>query len=269
MQDFGKLLRLVRRYTGDAFSAANGYDLRKPLNFGQRMAILRYANRIVELTSQPHVTYRPKRGQKTEAFSYTNQKGWSKFDTAIIHAPDASAKLVFDIDKRRPRGSRFVVTNSNTGQRYYHIPARAFLGFDEEDEDLSETEFYEGVLRDYAEDAEFFLIEAGESYMWGAGGGHAAVANKLEKIIQNYGSSNFSANDKNSSHYRNWFRGVTGYTNRFDIVPQIGQALQRQRERGEKYGIDPTRRFRRLKDGSIGEFRNGNLLGRFWIEEYE
>lgn len=268
MSDWGKLLRLVRRYTGDAFSPQNGYDLRKPLNFGQRMAVLRYANKINELTSQNHVLYKPKRGEKTEAFSFTGQSGWRKFNVAIVHAPNVKAKLSFEVDKSRPRGSRFIAIDRRNGQRYYHIPAKVFLDAEEE-EDLSETEAYQQILEDYAADADIFLINAGESYMWGAGGGHEQVAKKIQAIFQNYGDSMFSAANKNSSHYSNWFRGVTGWTDFNDIRPAMADAFRKKRERAEKYHIDTKHKYRRLRDGSIGQFRDGELLDKFWIEEYQ
>lgn len=267
MSDFGKLLRLVRRYTGDAFSAQNGYDARKPLNFGQRMALLRYANKINELTASNHVLYKPKRGEKTEAFAFTGQAGWRKFDVAIVHSPNVAAQPTFGVDKSRPKGSRFVVTDKRNGQRYYHIPAKPFLAFDEDQEDLSETDFYKQILEDYASDVEIFLINAGESYMWGAGGGHDQVAKRIATIIQNYGESHFAAADKNSSHYRNWFKGVTGWTNFYDVSPAMGEAMKKKRERAEKYKIDTSHNYRTLRDGSIGKFQNGELVEKFRVAQ--
>lgn len=278
MRNPRSLLTYVRRYTGDHFTSKNGYDARKPLNFGQRMAILKYAEKIDELLSKPVTEYRPKRGEKTEAFEYTGQKGFRFFDVALVHTPDTSAEFEFKLDKSRPKGSRFVPTNKKTGQRYYHIPAKVFLDPDNlpDDfnewlteqgiwvDDLSEDELNAYIIQFYAEDAEFYLIQAGESYMWGAGGGADAVAAKVSLILNNYGPSMFAANDRKSSYYGNWFRGVTGFTNRFDIVPSIGEAQRRRRERAAKYKISVDRKWRQLKDGSFGLFENGRMIERMW-----
>jgi len=243
------------------------------------MAIERYYNKIVELTARETVTYKPKRGEKTEAFAYTGQTGWRKFAVAIIHKPDRSARLTYQIDRSRPKGSRFVVTNRNTGQRYYHIPAKAFLWFEDYDlppefaaylaslgidpNDLSEEELYQYVIEFYAEDAEFFLIQAGEAYMWGAGGGREQVAEKIKTIINNYGEALFDASDPNSSYYGNWFKGVTGFTDRFDAFPMINTARAKIRARRERYKIRTPENttYRTLSDGSIGVFVDNAYTG--------
>jgi len=288
LSDIAEKLRTVRRYTGDAFSAARGYSLNKKLNFGQRMAVERYFQKIMELTAKETVTYIPKRGEKTEAFAYTGQTGWRKFKYAIIHKPDRNAKLSFSIDKTRPRGSRFVVTNRLTGQRYYHIPSAAFLWFEDmqlpapltdwlkaQDIDpttLNEEEFYQLVIEFYAEDAEFFLIQAGESYMWGAGGGPEQVAKKIATIINNYGEALFDASNPNSSYYGNWFRGVTGFTNRFDAFEGISEAMAKRRAWREKYKVRTPENttYRTLSDGSIGVFVDGVYTQeRFYPQSYK
>lgn len=279
LRDVRKLLPLVRRYTGDHFTPRNGYHAGRPLNFGQRMAILRYAEKIEELISKPFVTYRPKRGEKTEAFSYTGQKGFRYFDKAIIHKPDPEAELEFRIDRTRPRGSRFVPTNRKTGQRFYHIPPEVFLDIDllptefiewlieqgEDLEEIAEEVLFEYLIEWYAQDAEMFLIQAGESYMWGAAGSRDAVAEKIQTIINNYGPSLFNANDRKSSYYGNWFRGVTGFTNRFDAFPMIAEAQRKKRERMEKYKLKGDKKWRRLKDGSFGLFEGGRLVERMYL----
>lgn len=279
LRDVRKLLPLIRRYTGDHFTPANGYAMNKPLNFGQRMAVLKYAEKIAELTAKPFVTYRPKRGEKTEAFSYTGQSGFKYFDRAIIHKPDPNAELTFTIDRKRPKGSRFVPVNKKTGQRFYHIPANVFLDPDflpsefltwledqgEDVEEIAEDVLFEYLLEWYSGDAEFYLIQAGESYMWGAGGSKEAVAEKIQTIINNYGPSLFNANDKKSSYYGNWFKGVTAFTNRFDAFPMIAEAQKRKRERAEKYKLKGDAKWRVLKDGSFGRFEGGKLTERLYL----
>lgn len=284
MRDVRKLLPLVRRYTGDHFTPKNGYHAGKPLNFGQRMAVLKYAEKIEELISRPVVEYRPKRGEKTEAFEYTGQKGFRFFDRALVHKPDPDAELEFSIDKSRPKGSRFVPINKKTLQRYYHIPAKVFLDIDflpdefiewlivEKGEDLDEIAeeiLFEYLIEWYSEDAEFFLIQAGESYMWGAGGSRDAVAEKIQTIVNNYGPSLFNANDKKSSYYGNWFKGVTAFTNRFDAFPMIAEAQRKKRERQEKYRLKGDSKWRMLKDGSFGRFEGGRLMERVYLHGRE
>lgn len=120
--------------------------------------------------------------------------------------------------------------------------------------------YYEWVLQEHAERAQFFLIGAGESYMWGAGGGRASIAEKLQEIFKTYSETNFNANDKNSSYYGNWFTGVTAFTTRFDILPQMGEAIRKRREYREKFKMHPTRNYRKLKNGLLGVFENGRLI---------
>lgn len=268
MRNIRKQIEEVRRFTGDAFTSKNGYDLRKPLNFGRRMAVLKYYRKIEELISGPYQEYRPRTKQeKRSAFEYTGQNGYNKFSKAIISKISPSHDYTFSVDKSRPRGSQFVVTDKVSGQRYYHISAQVLLNAEEEAHENGENpnEYIEAVIEQYAEDANFFLIQAGESYMWGSAGGAEQVADKISLILQNYGASMFQANDKRSSYYGNWFRGVTAFTRRQDAYPLIAAGLRKKRERMEQYHLGESK-FRRLKDGSIGEFRNGALLRRFFIE---
>lgn len=253
-------LRAIRRFTGEAFSRERGYDARKKPNFGQRMAVLKYARKLDELMSRPVVFYKPKRGEKTAAFEYTGQRGYNKFDTAIVHKPNDAADLEFGIDRSRPKGSRFVVTDRRNGQQYIHIPANAFLTVDPSE--------YAAIIREYAPDAEFFMIEAGENYMWGAGGGAQKVGEKIKQILEQYGSNMFDANDHNSSHWRNWFRGVTGFTDHRDALAHIEVRHAAEKAFNAKYKIPENAlkvKRRTSKHGRIALFANGRFLA--WADQ--
>lgn len=263
MRDIRKKLEAIRAVTGGYFSAKNGYDLRKPLSKRRQKTIEKYYEVLVDLTSRPHVEYRPRKGEKTEAFSYTGQKHTPKFDRAFVHKVDPDASLQFVLDKNRPKGSRFISYNKKTGQSYYHVPASAFIAF--EDDDLEEAgeeveDFYEDVLREYAEDAELFLINAGNNYMWGSSGQHEAVAKKVADLFRNYGAGNFDPGDKNSHYYGNWFNGVTAFTRAADAYPLIAERYRANERRKEERHIMTDDKIRVLSSGDLGLFRNGRLI---------
>ncbi len=294
MRDFKNILKTVRQYTGDAFKPARGYTLTKKLNFGQRMAVLKYYNKIQELSSVETVTYKPKRGEKTEVFDYTGQRGYRKFDMAIIKKISPTQDLKFSFDKTRPKGQRFMVTDKTTGRVHMHIPARLFKediedyepdfykyiairysleGEDEAevldqalsivqemDEEEATSQYYDFVISKYAEGARFFLIESGESYMWGSGGGQEQIARKLVELFKTYSATNFDANDKRSSYYGNWFRGVTAFTSRYEILPRMGEQIIKRKTYREKWKMHPTRNYRELKNGLLGVFEDGRLV---------
>lgn len=263
MQDIRKKLEALRRVSNDGFSPAKGYDMRKPLSRSRIRTIEKYYDKLRELESRPHIRYKPKRGEKTEVFEYTGQKGMPKFNVGFVHKPNPEAKLKFTIDKSRPKGSRFVPLDTKTQQRYYHIPANVFL--------MADDAIFPDIIRHYAPDAEFFLIQAGEAYMWGAGGGPDKVSEKINKILTNYGASMFNANDRKSSYYGNWFRGVTGFTDRYDSFPMMSEAADRARKRRQKYKLkepapgERELKYRMLKDGSVGTFQNGELIARGYL----
>lgn len=232
------------------------------------MAVLKYFRKIEELTHSPYVEYTPRtRMEKREAFSYTGQTGLPRFTRALVRKVSAKIEETFYIDPSRPKGSRFVVQDKISGQRFYHIPGKVLLDAEEEAQENGENpnEYIEAVLEQYAEDAKFFLIEAGESYMWGSAGGSEQIAAKIGLILQNYGGSMFDASNKRSSYYGNWFKGVTGFTRRQDAYPMIEKGLLDRNARQQKYNLGPNK-YRRLKDGSIGEFRDGHLLKRFFVD---
>lgn len=282
-----QMVRVLRNHTG-GFDSRDGYGLNQKFNGGKARAIRRYYNKLSEIMARPVTHYFPKtRKEKREAFEFTGQTGFPKFDVALVHKPDENAEWKFELDETRPKGSQFVPYNVATGQRFYHIPSKAFLDIEtlpadflawlaeeygEDPHDLVEedndTQLFERLIEYYANDADFFLIQAGESYMWGAGGGREKVAEKIRKIIRNYGPNLFNANDTKSSYYGNWFRGVTAFTSRYDILPQLGSARQARKEFAEKYKIKMFTdegdeiRYRVHKDGAIARYVNGNLTER-------
>jgi hypothetical protein len=259
-------LALVRRYTGKRFSAAKGYDLRKGMSKGRMKTVEKYAGLIVELTDRPHRIYRPKRGEKREAFTFTGQEHHPRFEVAIIPVPDPAGSYRFELDRTRPPGSRFVMENRTTKERSWHIPAKLFLDENEqlydEDADIA-PEFFEYVLEQYAEQGPgyTYVVEAGEYHMWGASGNIPRVAEKLSELFKEYGAGHFDAFDKNSHFIGNWFRGVQVYTNPEEFaVYALARANRRADYLRERPGMDPFTRFRVLKSGDIGIFYRGKLI---------
>ena len=224
------------------------------------MAVLKYFRKVKELTATGAVTYTPKRGEKNEAFAYTGQTGWRKFKVAIIRQVSPDSELTAFVDPARPKGSRFVVRDKKTGRSYYNIPAKAFLTDIDPDDDVIDTDHFRQVIEDHAADAEFFLINSGDTYMWGSGGGRDQVAEKLGALFRNYSAQQFDPYDKNSSFYGNWFKGVTGFTSRYDILDQVGEHIRAKREYRAKWKMHPTRTYRELKNGMLGVFENGRLV---------
>lgn len=263
MPDLRSKLALVRRFTGDRFSAAKGYDLRKPLSRARARTIGKYFDMIVELTSTPHKIIVPPRGGKREAFEFTGQIHHPKFVKAIVRVPDPEARYSFSIDRTRPRGSRFVMTNRRTRERSWHIPAAAFLDENEnlydEDEDIA-PEFFEMVLEEYAERGEVYLIEAGDFHMWGSAGHIRRVSEKLSELFKQYGAGNFDAYDKNSHFIGNWFRGVQVYSDASDFRPYLEDRVAAEGRRLQERGLAPFTHFRILKSGDIGRFYQGRLV---------
>ena len=272
MGELAEKLQLIRRFTGNRFSAARGYDARKPLSRRRQKTIDKYHGLISDMLARPHVVMTPKKGTKKEVFEYTGQAGYSYFQKAIIHTPDPEASVTFGIDKSRPKGSRFIVTNKRSGERSWHVPAKPFWDVndeqDAENEDLDPF-FFEDILQQYAEDAETFLIQAGDHYMWGSAGGHAHVAGKLADLFKQYGSQNFDPWDRQSHHIGNWFRGVTAYASLNDVFPFIRQKANDRYKARQDAGLDPNTnvKVRVMRDGSLGRFENGKLDFKFRAED--
>ena len=254
-------LRLVRAFTS-GFEASAGYHAGRKMSGGKARAVDLYFDRIKMLQAKPTQSYTPKPHERREAFEYTGQTGFRKFKKAIVYKPDVKATYEFEIEKTRPVGSQFVAVNKKTRQRFYHIPAKAFAD-DLDLEGVELSEFYQQVLEDYAADAELYIIQAGESYMWGSAGSQDAVAEKIALIKQNYSSRLFDANKKSSSYYGNWFKGVTAFTDRFDVLDDIGRGRRNQRLYREKYHLGEGR-VRRFKDGSLALMVDGEIKRRYF-----
>lgn len=266
-------LKLVRQFTGDFFSTSRGYSPKIEPNFGQRMAVLKYARLVEERLNVPSEIYTPKKREilKDVLEEVQMSKGYRHFTRAIIPKPPTPDAVKYSYDPKRPKGTRLVATSTKTKRRYYHIPAEAFLIEDLlADNEEFDPQFYEDIIEQYAEDAQFFLIQAGESFMWGSalgtGGSRRGVAEKIMHIFRNYSADMFNANDTNSSYVGNWFRGVTAFTDARDALPVLEKGLTRQAEFRAKFKMGPEK-YRRLKDGSIGVFRDGVFIRRFWLED--
>lgn len=231
------------------------------------MAVLKYFKKIQELSTYDTITYTPKRGEKKEVFSATNQLGYKKFTKAIIHKTNPNAKLKVTIDRTRPKGSRMVLvdTRRESLQRYYEIPAKPIIEASLEAEKNGDDpeEYIREVLEQYAEDAEFYLIRSGDYFIWKGADGLGYTADKLAELMQNYGAQYFDPHDKNSSYFHNWFRGITAFTSRFDAHEHIKEAATREARYREKAGYKFHERHdkeRILRDGSTAKFRQGKFV---------
>lgn len=253
-------LKKIRAFTGETFTPAKGYAINRKPNFGQRMTVMRYFNKIEELTARPYMTYKPKRGEKTEVFGYTNQIGWRKFNIAIVPQFNPRAELVPVFDKSRPRGSHFMVVDKRpgSGQRMVIIPAKAFVNWNEGLDPDTDTSFYEAVIEQYAEDASFFLIQNGSNFMYGSGGQKRDIANKLKSLMNNYSATMFNPNDKNSHFIGNWFKGIYAFTNRYDAQPMMAKLKAARKQYLHERGIDNPN-FDRIKTRFVKAMTDHNV----------
>lgn len=224
--------------------------------------INRYYEAILELTSRPHKLYVPKRGEKREAFEYTGQKHLPRFTKAIIGTPDDSARYTFGLDKYRPKGSRFTVTNRRTRERSWHIPAHVFLDENEHlyDSDIDiDPEFFRAIIEEYAVKGQVYMIEAGDFHMWGDSGEPAHVAKKLATLFKQYGAGNFDPFDRNSHFIGNWFRGIQVF-GQDDAVLYHGERQRFNKHRTTEWGLRPQEHFRELRSGDIAHFYRGKII---------
>jgi hypothetical protein len=279
LTDLSDKLRTVRKYTGDRFGVARGYDARKKMSRARTRTINKYYEMIVGLTDRPHKIFIPKKGQKRETFAYTGQIHAPKFVKAIVVVPNAEDKFTFSINKDMPKGSRFVVQNRRTKERSWHIPASVFLDENEqlydENEDI-EAAFFEAVLEEYAErgDNLVYMIEANEHHMWGAAGGIPTVAAKLSDLFKQYSAGVFDARDKNSHFIGNWFRGVQVFGHDEGVNYQMERAQHTSDKIDEfnaRAGVVVKRwgeHHRLLKSGDIGIFIQGKLVQVVKVQPY-
>lgn len=257
---------MVRRFTGDRFSGAKGYDLRKGLSKARTRTVEKYYEMLVELTSRPHQVVKPPKGAKREAFSFTGQSRHPRFEKAIIHTPDPGASYSFEIDRSRPRGSRFVLVNDQTQERLWHIPASVFedVAAEYEADIFAEGEepdgsFFADVIREYGA-GEVYVIQAGNYHMWGAAGTPDTVGDKLAELFRDYGAGNFDPNDRSSHFVGNWFRGVEVYQDARDFEPYFSARVEAKVRRDqERRTSHPFQKIRRLKSGDLGVFERGQL----------
>lgn len=279
--NYKEQLKAIRRFTGDWFTPKHGYSASNKPNFGQRMAVLKYFNKVVELTKYATTTYKPKRGEKAEVFRTTGQTGYNKFNTGIVKSINPAAKLKISIDRSRPVGSRLVMedTRRDHRQRYMTIgpgPILDAIEQAEEDDELA-SDYIQDVLEELAPGAEFYLIKSGDYYMWGSArgtGGHLdKVAARIFQLMNDYGSDKFDASDKNSSYFGNWFNGVTAFTATEDAYPLIAERSQardkylessfRKIKKGSK---EDRTKMRQFKDGSWHEYIDGRYNKRVYRE---
>lgn len=260
-------LRTIRRVTGKAFSTERGYDLRKGISKARARTIDKYYEMLVELTARPHQVITPPKGAKREAFEFTGQKKHPRFTKAFVHTPDPDAAYRYELDRARPKGSRFVQVNRITGERMWHIPAEVFIDVAAEyGEDIfaegeePDGSFFSEVIREYGEDGEVYVIQNGNYHMWGTAGTPDSVGDELAKLFRNYGAQMFNERDRNSHWIGNWFRGVEVFSDAYDFQPYFEDRVRAQARRAEARGSTSTQKIRRLKSGDIGLFDRGRLI---------
>lgn len=234
--------------------------------------IHKYFTMIEELTSRPHKIITPPKGTRKEIFEFTGQKTHPRFQKAIVVLPDPNEIYRWEIDKRQPKGSRFVLVNKRTKERLWHIPAEMFdrqysaaYGESMWDEEQLSAEFFEDVLTEYAQEDAIYMIEAGDYHMWGSAGEIPHVAKKIAQLFEQYSHDRFDRYDRQSSWVGNWFRGVQVYGTG-DALAYMGERANADIKRlYDRYGnsapLMQFNHFRVLKSGDLAQFKHGELVG--------
>ena len=81
-------VRRLNRLTDNYFTAKNGYNFRKKLSRSQHKTLLRYLQKMHELTRPPFVKITPKRGEKRALYAFTGQDKYRKFKVAIVRTTE-------------------------------------------------------------------------------------------------------------------------------------------------------------------------------------
>jgi hypothetical protein len=79
----------------------------------------------------------------------------------------------------------------------------------------------------------------------------------------NYGAQFFNARDKNSSHWRNWFRGVIAFESADDAADVIRTGIDRRESYVERYHIRQYIRIRELSGPDYPRSRHYHWIGGF------
>jgi hypothetical protein len=249
-------IRILRRYTGKYFTAANGYDFRKPLSRSRTRTVLRYLDKIREMTHGTYNLVTPVKGQKRELFRYTGQTGFNAFAVAIVRTPKKT-KSVIVFDKSAPKGERVSVQFPRLKQREVKIKREHILYFIANEDEQGLTEFIE----QQAPDAELFLINTEGGAMWRKTAGNAeTVAEFIFDLAEKYGAGNFSKNTY--SHFDNWIDSISAFSNFAEAQRDIAQNAARVAEQKAYFtrlGMPYNLRYSDVHDALL-ETDNGDLL---------
>lgn len=255
-------LRILRRYTGDYFTAQNGYNFRKPLTKARQRTVIRYLDKIRELTLGHYAIVTPERGQKRELFQYTTQTGYAKFKVALVKTPKKTKTEVI-FDKSRPRGDRISINYPRLKQREVKITKEHILYFLSIDDKEQFVEFIE----QQAPDANTFLINTEGGSMWArTAGDPEAVADIVFELAEKYGTQFFSRNAY--SHFDNWIESISCFTNDAEASRYIAERHQHKMEVKEHFtrmGMPYNLRYADVPDLYI-ETEDGHFLRAYSAE---
>ncbi|MES2367637.1 MAG: hypothetical protein V4563_17305 [Pseudomonadota bacterium] len=249
-------IRILRRYTGDYFTLANGYNFRKKLTPARTRTVIRYLDKIREMTLGNYALVKPERGQKRELFAYTGQTGYGKFKVAIIKTPKkTTTKVIYD--KTKQKGDRISIDYPKLKQREVKITKEHILYFLSIDDKEQFIEFIE----QQAPAANLFLINTEGGSMWARTAGNAeTVADIVFELAEKYGTQFFTRNAY--SHFDNWIESISCYTNDQEMFSYIAERhahRQTVKEHFTRLGMPFNLRYSDVTD-TFFETEDGRLL---------
>lgn len=213
--DYSKMVQAIRPYTA-GFEASDGYDARRvnEWNSAQKASVTRYFKLVKSLSAKSTYIFRPrKKSNLIAARKATGVNDYKKLKVAIFQIPSAKSKVKITVKK-----SGQVSINVKKIHRDillfedYGIPINNII--------IDPLDATDIILNETAGQYNYYTIIAGEFEVgfWESKSKGIPkflfpdkIRKEIIKLVNAYNSDKFNPDDKNSSYYGNWLRGLTGY----------------------------------------------------------
>jgi len=216
--DYGAMTKTIRHYA-EGFGASDGFDIRHVAkwNSAQKGSVTRYFNLVKSLSAKPHYIYRPRSRKNLSTVKKSlGVDSYKKLKVGIFQVPNEGAKIKVEVKKDQ-------VKIKTRGVERALLPFEDF-GFDATELALNPERVIDSVIDN--NDFKYYTIMAGEfeTGAWQTGSKGVpqyhkpdAIKKAVIDLMNAYSEEEgYNSADPNSSHHKNWLRGLIGYS--FDEI---------------------------------------------------
>lgn len=202
-KNYSASIKLLRRFT-DSFTAEDGYDIRRgfaSLTPSQKRKATIYLKEITSLMARPHTVVRPRRKERLQSLQQFSRHSRKLPNLKVAFVPVADPQATLKVKYKNGK-VRSIVEHGNITRREYLFDTPSLIK-----DPLAEVTHVTDILKG----KQYFLMAGEYDIPESVGDSPELVTQAVKRFMSRYSADQYNPDDKNSSYFGNWMRGLIAY----------------------------------------------------------